>query len=116
MHFINLNLLTNSFKNSLSCGHNNFEFKSNIIQIRGWVFLKETSNNKGDSIFISLTNKTKTIVVPIKIDKRPDITSAFKKEFLDRINRIFRIILARKRASPKAIKNLYPVKSLPRKC
>jgi Family of unknown function (DUF6311) len=61
----------------------NFKYNNNMIQLRGWAFLKETNNNKKDSLFLSLTNNNKTIVIPLKVDKRPDITATFKKEYLD---------------------------------
>lgn len=61
----------------------NFDFKENILQLRGWAFLKETSDNKGDTIFLSLTNNNRTVAIPFKVDKRPDITTFYKKKYLD---------------------------------
>lgn len=69
-------------KNILS-NFDKFDFKNNIIQLRGWAFLKETNDNKGDSISLALTSSNKTFAMPLKIDKRSDITEFYKKEYLD---------------------------------
>lgn len=58
-------------------------FNNNIIQIAGWAFLDNTQNNKNDSIYIALTNETKTYIAKAKPIQRPDVTGAFKKENLD---------------------------------
>ncbi|HEU4495527.1 MAG TPA: DUF6311 domain-containing protein [Flavobacterium sp.] len=70
-------------ENKISSNFDTFEFKDNILQVRGWAFLKDTHNNKGDSIYIALSSKSRNIMIPMRIDKRPDVTNAFKKEFLD---------------------------------
>ena len=70
-------------KNNIQYYLDDFKFEDNTINIHGWAFLKETNNNKGDSIYLSLTNSDKSFIIPLKVDKRIDITEAYKKEFLD---------------------------------
>jgi len=60
-----------------------FEFNDNMLQIRGWAYLKNTDDNKGDSIYITLSGDSGKFMIPMKVDKRPDVTEAFKKKYLD---------------------------------
>ena len=56
-----------------------FEFKENRLTILGWAFNKETLNNKDDIIYISLSNDKTQIIKPLKIERRLDISQAYKK-------------------------------------
>ena len=54
-----------------------------VISMDGWAFIDTTNNNKGDSIFITLQSGDKSYIVRTKIIPRPDMTSAFKRAYLD---------------------------------
>ncbi len=60
-----------------------FEFNDNMLQVRGWAYLKNTDDNKGDSIYITLSGTSGKVMIPMKVDKRLDVTEAFKKKYLD---------------------------------
>jgi hypothetical protein len=60
-----------------------YNFNNDVLNISGWVFDKTTSNNKGDSIFVSLKNDNSNYLVPVKIIDRGDITAVFKKNYLN---------------------------------
>lgn len=53
-----------------------------IISISGFAFLDTTANNKGDSIFVTLTSDNKFYIVRTQVVQRPDITAAFQKPYL----------------------------------
>lgn len=55
----------------------------NVISARGWAFLEDTNDNKGDSIFISLKKGGKWYKTPVENVKREDLTQAFKKNLDD---------------------------------
>ncbi len=58
-------------------------YYNDVIQIKGWAFIKGDNNNKNDSIFVTISNDKKSyIFIPKKV-LRPDVTSAFKKENLE---------------------------------
>lgn len=54
-----------------------------VIIIRGWAYLQDKINNKGDSVFVTITQGNKTYIADTKQVPRPDVTSAFGKEYLD---------------------------------
>jgi hypothetical protein len=54
-----------------------------VISIEGFAFIDTTQNNKGDSIFVTLTSADKSYMVRTMIIQRPDITAAFQKHYLD---------------------------------
>jgi hypothetical protein len=56
---------------------------SDNLQIKGWAFLKETSNNSIDSIFIILTNDSKTYISKTRLETRTDISQTYKQGNLD---------------------------------
>lgn len=60
-----------------------FNKDENALKIRGWAFIKDTDNNKGDSIFIALSNNRASYLVPLETVSRQDITGSFKKTYLD---------------------------------
>jgi uncharacterized protein DUF6311 len=60
-----------------------FNKKENALKVRGWAFIKETDNNKGDSIYIALSNSRISYLVPLETVSRQDITGSFKKTYLD---------------------------------
>jgi hypothetical protein len=53
------------------------------IQIKGWAFLKTTSNNKNDSIFIVVHNNKNAYISKAQLSKRNDITETYKQGNLD---------------------------------
>lgn len=61
----------------------NFDFKDDVLQMRGWAFIKNTKTNLGDSIFVALTRNNSSYIIPLKLEKRPDITAANTNGYLD---------------------------------
>ncbi|MCW4469150.1 DUF6311 domain-containing protein [Flavobacterium sp. MFBS3-15] len=57
--------------------------KERNFRIKGWAFLNGKSNNKGDSIFVTVTSGNKTHIARTGQVKRPDIIQAFSKENLE---------------------------------
>lgn len=62
---------------------NDISIANNNIWVQGWAFLKERDNNKGDSVFATLNYRGKTLIAKTKQVKRPDITGAFSKTYLE---------------------------------
>ncbi len=60
-----------------------------FISMEGFSFIEETKNNKGDSIFITLTSTEKSYIVPATIKQRPDVTGSLKRPYLDDSGFIF---------------------------
>lgn len=56
---------------------------SKSVSMYGWAFVDTTNNNKGDSLFVTLSNGTDAYMAPTKIIPRQDVTGAFKKTYLD---------------------------------
>jgi hypothetical protein len=54
-----------------------------VISMEGFAFIDTTQNNKGDSIFVTLSSADKSYMVRTMIIQRPDITAAFRKPFLN---------------------------------
>jgi hypothetical protein len=54
-----------------------------VISMEGFAFIDSTQNNKGDSIFVTLSSADKCYMVRTMIVQRPDITAAFRKAYLD---------------------------------
>jgi hypothetical protein len=54
-----------------------------VISAEGWAFIDSIQNNKGDSIFITLSNGDTSYMAEAKIIQRPDVTANFKKTYLD---------------------------------
>lgn len=52
------------------------------ISVEGWAFIDSSDNNKGDSIFITLSSPGKYYIAPSGIQSRPDITSHFHRSYL----------------------------------
>jgi len=82
---INYNLKQINLKESNDIKYyiDNFNFKNDILQMRGWAFLKNTKTNLGDSIFVALTKNHLSYIIPLKAEKRPDITKANSNGYLD---------------------------------
>ncbi|MCB9202277.1 MAG: hypothetical protein H6604_04415 [Flavobacteriales bacterium] len=75
---------TEKFKNSeINFFIEKKELQKNILIIKGWCFRKNTNDNTGDSIFISLSNPTSTQLTSTKLLKREDITQTFGKQLDD---------------------------------
>jgi hypothetical protein len=53
-----------------------------VISMSGWAFVDTTQNNKGDSIFITLTSAEKSYWVQTRQVQRPDLGSAFNRIYL----------------------------------
>ena len=60
-----------------------FNNAENYVALEGFAFLDSTQNNRGDSIFITLTSDSLSFSSPAKIKQRPDVTAHFKRKFLD---------------------------------
>jgi len=56
---------------------------STRVSVNGWGYLKESDNNKGDSVFVALAYGGKTYIANTKQVLRPDVTGAQKKQYLD---------------------------------
>jgi hypothetical protein len=57
-------------------------FGKNVLSMDGWAFIDTTQNNKGDSIFITLTNGEKSYWVQTRPVQRPDLAAAFGRTYL----------------------------------
>jgi hypothetical protein len=53
------------------------------LSIDGFAFEKSTQNNKGDSVFVTLTSSEKSYITNAKLQSRPDITTYFKRNYLE---------------------------------
>ena len=60
-----------------------FKKTKTFLIVQGWAFLENTNSNKGDSIYVVLNNDQHSYIAPTISQKRPDVTSHFKKEYLD---------------------------------
>ena len=60
-----------------------FNATENYVSLTGWAFIENTNNNKGDSIFFTMTNENKTYITNTVIQQRTDITNHYKKEYLN---------------------------------
>lgn len=87
------NLIASEFKlSSTSLPKSSGEIKSNfenelysnsIIQVKGWAFVENSTNNTGDSIFVYLKNDNYLYKKHCVQTERKDITIVYKKENLD---------------------------------
>jgi len=57
--------------------------KGKAVIVNGWAFLDSTTDNTGDSIFLSLMSEQYSYIAPAQRFLRPDLTQHFKKKFLD---------------------------------
>ncbi len=57
-------------------------FGKNVLSMNGWAFIDTTQNNKGDSIFITLTNREKSYWIQTRQVQRPDLAAAFSRTYL----------------------------------
>jgi Family of unknown function (DUF6311) len=55
----------------------------NDIWVKGWAYLKEKADNKGDSVFVMLVDSGIGRVAQTKQFKRPDLTTAFHGTYLE---------------------------------
>lgn len=53
------------------------------IYIKGWAFLKEQKNNKGDSVFVTLSNNGLMDIAATKQLKQPELSGSYNKQYLD---------------------------------
>lgn len=72
-----------SFKDEFQFNIEKLNTTKNVINMSGWVFRKGVNDNKKDSIFVAISNNSKTYLVRTKPSKRPDITQTFNKGNLD---------------------------------
>jgi hypothetical protein len=54
-----------------------------FIAAEGWGFIDSTLNDKGDSIFFTLSSGTKNYIAATTLQPRPDVTIHFSKPYLD---------------------------------
>lgn len=82
-HFVK-KLKTPAFTND-KIQHNVEEIRinKNNIYIKGWAFLKESADNKGDSVYVTLSDAGTTKIAATKQFKRPDLTTAYSKKYLE---------------------------------
>jgi len=59
------------------------DISEKVISMEGFAFIDTTQNNKGDSIFVTLSSADKSYMVRTMIKQRPDITAAFRKTYLN---------------------------------
>jgi hypothetical protein len=52
------------------------------VSLEGWAFLDTSQNNKGDSIYITLSSADGSYIVPAGILPRPDLTEYFHRPYL----------------------------------
>jgi len=52
------------------------------VSLEGWAFLDSSQNNKGDSIYITLSSADGSYIVPASILPRPDLTEYFHRPYL----------------------------------
>ncbi len=52
------------------------------ISLEGWGFLDSTQNNKGDSIYFTLSSVGGSFWAPAKIGSRPDLTDGYHRAYL----------------------------------
>lgn len=74
---------TPNFKDEFQFNIEKLSTSKSVINISGWVFRKEISDNRNDSIFVTVSKNSKTYLVRTKPLKRPDITQTFNKGNLD---------------------------------
>jgi hypothetical protein len=60
-----------------------FANAENYVALEGFAFIDTTQNNKGDSIFMTLTSDSLSFISPMKMKLRPDVTAHFKRKFVD---------------------------------
>ena len=60
-----------------------FHIGEKVISMQGWAFIDTTKNNKGDSIFVTLTNVDKCYMGKSAIMQRTDISGAFGALYLN---------------------------------
>jgi len=60
-----------------------FSVTGSVIRTRGWAFAKNSANNTGDSIFMTIKKGSKTYYAPLTLMKRPDLNVAFKNKTLE---------------------------------
>jgi len=61
----------------------NLSVKDNFFRIEGWAFIESKSNNKGDSLYITVSDNNKTYIANATQVARTDLASAYKKENLE---------------------------------
>jgi hypothetical protein len=61
----------------------NFNQNANVIQMRGWAFLKNSLNTLNDSIYIMLRSNKKEYIIDVKREEREDISIYFKNKNLN---------------------------------
>lgn len=64
-------------KNRIKYSLENNSFSNNILHVKGWAFLKESKDNRNDSIYVFLTNDQKTYIMKAKSFQRPDVSNDF---------------------------------------
>jgi hypothetical protein len=60
-----------------------FSDRSKTVSIKGFAFVEQTDNNRGDSIFFTLVSDKKFYIAHTNQVNRPDVTAYFKKSYLD---------------------------------
>ena len=81
--FTENNKPANNGKESIQYFIEKISVTEKYVSIAGWGFVNNTDNNKGDSVFITLTNDNISYITAASLQDRPDITSHFKKSYLN---------------------------------
>jgi hypothetical protein len=66
--------------------HFNLESESigqHVISANGWAFIEATQNNKGDSVFFTLSSDDRFYIANTHLSRRSDLTGGFNRQYLD---------------------------------
>lgn len=58
-------------------------YDDDVLKVNGWMFIEKTNNNKGDSLYVLLSDGNCKYLIPSKTIGRGDITATYKKKYLD---------------------------------
>jgi hypothetical protein len=75
--------LPESGVNLIHCNLESESIGQRVISAQGWAFIESSQNNKGDSIFFTLNSQDRFYIAGANLFKRPDMASAFNRQYLD---------------------------------
>jgi len=81
----NFVLKSNNWKSNEDIQFNieSYTFEEDVMQISGWAFMKSTTNNLKDSIFVALTHNDNSYLFSTTLVLRGDISIFYKRDNLD---------------------------------
>lgn len=71
------------FSNKIKFYIEGISSKEDFLKLNGWMFIESSNNNKGDSLYAVLVSDKAKYIIPSKTILRGDITSTYKKRYLD---------------------------------